>query len=211
MAEIFLHDIQGFGSHGTADIVLTDGVSSVTAGVYATAGLHSEPVWSDALGAYLMNLGGTVWRADISALTYGQISVFMTVTDADGNTAAASTVIDSDTTADEAGDLSVTVNPVVNDAESGNVTLTLSGVDADAVSVTVTLTDGTDSVSATAESDNNGAWTVDLSGGALKDGAVSAAVDMTDDAGNTASASTDSLHWIPLPMRRETCRSPWTL
>ena len=39
-------------------------------------------------------------------------------------------------------------------------------------------------------SDNNGAWTVDVSGGALIDGNVSVAVDMTDDAGNTASAST---------------------
>ena len=73
---------------------------------------------------------------------------------------------------------------MINDEESGNVTLTLSGVDADAVSVSVTLTDGTDSVSATAESDNNGAWTVSVADGALADGTVSVAVDMTDDAGN---------------------------
>ena len=48
VVDIFLHDLQGFGSHGVADIVLTDGVSSVTAGAYATIGLHSDPVWSDA-------------------------------------------------------------------------------------------------------------------------------------------------------------------
>ena len=52
------------------------------------------------------------------------------------------------------------------------------------------MTDGTSSVSATAELDNNGAWTVDVSGGTLIDGNISVAVDMTDDAGNTASAST---------------------
>ena len=81
---------------------------------------------------------------------------------------------------------------MINDEESGNVTLTLSGVDADAVSVSVTLTDGTDSVSATAEAsaDNNGDWTVSIADGALADGTVSVAVDMTDDAGNSTSAAT---------------------
>ena len=89
------------------------------------------------------------------------------------------------------------MDDVINDAESGNVTLTLSGVDADADSVTVTLTDG-DGTAATAAATagNNGDWTVDVSGGALIDGNVSVAVDMTDDAGNTASAAT-ALIWIP--------------
>ena len=114
------------------------------------------------------------------------------MTDDAGNTASASTSFDLDTTADaEDGiDLAVAVDSVINDEESGNVTLTLSGVDADAVSVSVTLTDGTDSVSATAESDNNGAWTVSVADGALADGTVSVAVDMTDDAGNSTSAAT---------------------
>ena len=43
---------------------------------------------------------------------------------------------------------------------------------------------------AAATAGNNGDWTVDVSGGALIDGNVSVAVDMTDDAGNTASAAT---------------------
>ena len=92
--------------------------------------------------------------ADLAALGDGQVTVESTATDLAGNTASASTSFDLDTTADaEDGiDLTVTVDSVINDAESGNVTLTLSGVDADAVSVSVTLTDGTDSVSATAES-----------------------------------------------------------
>ena len=78
-----------------------------------------------------------------------------------------------------------------NDTESGNVSLTLSGVDGDAASVTVTLTDseGTETT-ATASDGNNGTWTVDVSNDALKDGNISVAVAVTDDAGNTASAST---------------------
>ena len=45
-------------------------------------------------------------------------------------------------------------------------------------------------MTAAAVAGNNGDWTVDVSGGALIDGNVSVAVDMTDDAGNTASAAT---------------------
>ena len=57
--------------------------------------------------------------------------------------------------------------------------------------LTVTLTDGEGTaVTAAAVAGNNGDWTVDVSGGALIDGNVSVAVDMTDDADNTASVST---------------------
>ena len=115
------------------------------------------------------------------------------MTDDAGNTASAATGFDLDTTADAEDDtvLAVSVDEVINDAESGNVTLTLSGVDADAETVVVTLTDsdGT-AVTAAAVAGDNGDWTVDVSGGALIDGNVSVAVDMTDDAGNTASAAT---------------------
>ena len=69
-----------------------------------------------------------------------------------------------DTTADEAADLSVTVDSVINNEESDDVTLTLSGVDADADSVSVTLTDSEGAaVTAAAVADNNGDWTVDIS------------------------------------------------
>ena len=131
------------------------------------------------------NAESGAWIADAQTLTDGDVVVSATVTDDAGNEKSAAPVtIDLDTTADaEDGiDLAVAVDSVINDEESGNVTLTLSGVDADAVSVSVTLTDGTDSVSATAESDNNGAWTVSVADGALADGTVSVAVDMTDDA-----------------------------
>ena len=65
-------------------------------------------------------------------------------------------------------------------------------MDADAETVTVTLTDGEGTaVTAAAVAGNNGDWTADVSGGALIDGAVSVAVDMTDTSGNSASAATD--------------------
>ena len=115
------------------------------------------------------------------------------MTDDAGNAASAATGFDLDTTADLEDDtvLAVSVDSVINDEESGNVTLTLSGVDADAETVVVTLTDsdGT-AVTAAAVAGDNGDWTVDVSGGALIDGNVSVAVDMTDDAGNAASAAT---------------------
>ena len=135
------------------------------------------------------------WTVDVSggALIDGNVSVAVDMTDDAGNTASAATSFDLDTTADAEDDtvLAVSVDSVINDAESGDVTLTLSGVDADADSVTVTLTDGEGTaVTAAAVAGNNGDWTVDVSGGALIDGNVSVAVDMTDDAGNTASAST---------------------
>ena len=125
------------------------------------------------------------------------------MTDDAGNTASASTGFELDTTADleDGAVVGVTVDSVINDTESGNVSLTLSGVDGDAASVTVTLTDseGTETT-ATASDGNNGTWTVDVSNDALKDGNISVAVAVTDDAGNTASASTGfELDTVVLP------------
>ena len=125
------------------------------------------------------------------------------MTDDAGNTASAATGFDLDTTADleDGTDLAVSVDSVINDAESGNVSLTLSGVDADARFCHGHTDRRSDhGTTATAElrcAGNNGDWTVDVSGGALIDGNVSVAVDMTDDAGNTASAATRFDAWIP--------------
>ena len=91
----------------------------------------------------LMVTTGT-WTVDVSdpALKDGNVSVAVAMTNDAGNTASASTSFDLDTTADLEDDtiLDVSVDSVINDAESGDVTLTLSGVDADAETVTVTLT-----------------------------------------------------------------------
>ena len=147
----------------------------------------------DLTGVTATYVSGNTWQADVSGLDDGTLAVQAAVTDAAGNTATASGNFTLDTTADLEDDtvLAVSVDSVINDEESGNVTLTLSGVDADAETVVVTLTDsdGT-AVTAAAVAGDNGDWTVDVSGGALIDGNVSVAVDMTDDAGNTASAAT---------------------
>ena len=95
-----------------------------------------------------------------------------------------------DRTADEDSNLAITVDPVVNDAESGDVTLTLAGVDADAETVMVTLTDSDGNAVTAAAVATNGGWVVSVSAATLKDGTISAAVDVSDGAGNLATAST---------------------
>ena len=126
------------------------------------------------------------WRTELSRS-------LSTSTDAAGNSASASTSFDLDTTADaEDGiGLAVTVDSVINDAESGSVAVALSGIDADVdleTGVVVTLTDVNDlSVSASYDA-LSGTWVADGTG--LTDGDVMVDVQVTDDAGNTASAAT---------------------
>ena len=125
---------------------------------------------------------------DLIALGDGQVAIELIT---GGSSVSAG--FDLDTTADGEDEivLAVSVAGVINDTESGNVTLALSGVDDDAEVVTVTLTDvGGAQLTAAAEAGNNGDWTVDVSGGVLADGSVAVSVSVTDDAGNTASAST---------------------
>ena len=124
---------------------------------------------------------------DLTALGDGQVAVELLT-----GSSSVSASFELDTTAD--GDetvLAVSVDTVINDPESDNVTLTLTGVDSDAAIVTVTLT-GADGgqVTANAEAGNNGDWIADVSGGILADGYVAVSVNVTDDAGNTASAFT---------------------
>ena len=151
----------------SVSVTLTDGTSTVTAA--------PKPA---APGVYV---------ADASGLADGSITVDVAATDVAGNQATADAQATLDTTLTTP---TVTVGEVtVNASESGGVTLTVSGVDADAATVAVTLTDsGGSTVDATAVSDDNGDWTVDLSAGALADGQISAVVQVTDVAGNTASS-----------------------
>ena len=71
-----------------------------------------------------------------SLIDQSNISVSVAATDTAGNTdaVAPSDVAFLDTTADVEGDLSVSVDSVINDAESGTVQITISGVDADVAS-----------------------------------------------------------------------------
>jgi hypothetical protein len=89
--------------------------------------------------------------------------------------------VTSDLTADEGGDLSLTVDA----SDPAAAVVTIAGADADLTSRTLTFTDGAETVAETVA--GNGTFTVDLS--ALS-GAVSATLDVEDGSGNTAAATT---------------------
>ena len=82
-----------------------------------------------------------------------------------------------------ARDLALSIgDTTINDAEKGAVAFTTSGIDGDVASATVTFSDGT------AQRDGQcPAGVADLSG--LDDGPVSSVLNVTDGAGNTASAN----------------------
>src|SRR4030095_1873306 len=100
-----------------------------------------------------------------------------------GTTASAEgAAITLDTTADEGNDLTLSItDTTINNAEKGSVAFSTSGIDGDAASATVSFSDGTTTVTVDAT-----AGTVDLS--TLADGPVSSVLNVTDGAGNTASA-----------------------
>ena len=143
---------------------------------------------------------GGVWsvaNTNLSSLTDGDISVSALVTDDAGNTSTATNTLVLDTSADTDSNFSVNLassDETVGASEAGNVSVTLSGVDDDAVSVLVTFMDVSGaSVVATATNDPADGWLVadtDISG--LDDGAVTVSAVVTDDAGNTSTAN-DSL------------------
>ena len=105
--------------------------------------------------------------------------------DAAGNWSSYSSALDFtlDTTADGGGDLALSIGDTsINNSEKGAVAFTTSGIDGDVSSATVTFSDGTTSVTVDAS-----AGTADLS--TLADGPVSSVLNVTDAAGNTASAN----------------------
>ncbi|MGR0277410.1 retention module-containing protein, partial [Marinomonas dokdonensis] len=114
------------------------------------------------------------------------------ITDKAGNISTVSTPIDIDVDLSADQDdtaLSISVaDALTNDAAS----ITVNGVDDDAVSVTVTLSDGGETpvvVTLTEKDSETGEWTfsgVDLT--ELADGAISISAEVTDAAGNTATA-----------------------
>ena len=129
-------------------------------------------------------LSGT-WVADGTGLTDGQVTVDVQVTDDAGNTASAATGFDLDTTADESGDLAITVGDLIREPGSDRVTLFLSleGVDGDvdpATGVVVTLTDSESNAVTAAYDAESGAWIGDMSG--LTGHQVTVSSTITDDA-----------------------------
>ena len=150
----------------------------------------------DLTGITATYVSGNIWEADVSGLDDGSFVVNATVTDNVGNSASASNSFTLDTSADLDELFTVSVaadDAVTNAAESTNVSLSLSGIDADASSVSVAITDGETTVTADATNDGSG-WVVadqDLSG--LADGTLTVTASVTDAAGNSADAVSDSL------------------
>ena len=156
-------------------------------------------VAGSATGSFTATVTGGVWSitvpaGDITPDATG-ISVTADVDDAAGNSAAPATAMfDLDTTADDGVPLSVSfddTNMLINSTEMTMTPITIAGLDADATgTLTImsagggTLTVAIPTVSA------DGTVMVDLSG--LNDGALTATLTVTDDAGNMTSASGNS-------------------
>ena len=135
-------------------------------------------------GTHSVTVNASAGVADLSGLDDGPVSSVLNVTDGAGNTASANgAAITLDTTADGGADLALSIgDTTINNAEKGAVAFTTSGIDGDATSATVTFSDGVHSVTV-----NASAGVADLTG--LDDGPVSSVLNVTDGAGNTASAN----------------------
>ena len=161
-------------------VSFTDSSNSVV----TTTATETDGVWS-------------VADTDLSGLLDGSISVSAVVTDDASNTSTATSILDLDTSADTDSNFAISLDSsdvTVGDAEADNVSVNLSGVDGDASSVLVTFTDESNTtITSTATYDVTDGWTVaDTDISTLADGAVSVSAVVTDDAGNTSTAS-DSL------------------
>jgi len=131
--------------------------------------------------------------ANLSALQAGTITSTLVVTDVADNT---STVNGPSFTLDKSADLADAVTVTINDSngytsfsEKASVSYTLANVDADA-QATVTFTSSTSGTPIVVTGQTNGTFTVDLT--ALGDGTITAAVEVTDTAANTASGTGDT-------------------
>ena len=161
-------------------VSFTDSSNSVV----TTTATETDGVWS-------------VADTDLSGLLDGSISVSAVVTDDASNTSTATSILDLDTSADTDSNFAISLDSsdvTVGEAEADNVSVNLSGVDGDASSVLVTFTDESNTtITSTATYDVTDGWTVaDTDISSLADGAVTVSAVVTDDAGNTSTAS-DSL------------------
>ncbi|MCI5048539.1 MAG: Ig-like domain-containing protein, partial [Aquisalinus sp.] len=124
----------------------------------------------------------------------GAFTLTANISDQAGNAAApASATFDLDTTADAGDDLSVTFNDgdsFINDGEKTTVSLTVAGLDADAAGTIIISSDGGGSLAPISVTENGEVTDIDVS--SLGDGTLTATLDITDDAGNTDSASDTS-------------------
>ena len=145
------------------------------------------------LTAMLTMAPNYTWELDLSMVTLseGALSVDVMATDSGGESAMADRTFTVDTMADADNDLSVTFDDMlINDTESGGISVTVAGLDADATGTLTISTDGGATTQTASVSANGVVAGIDIS--ALEDGNLTATLDVTDTAGNMASASGNS-------------------
>ncbi|WP_206744510.1 Ig-like domain-containing protein [Salinivibrio sp. IB870] len=141
----------------------------------------------------------TVTGQDVSGLADGELTVTMTVTDEAGNQGSVDDTATLDTYAD-AGTVSVndiTNDDVINAQEAGEtITVTGSASGGDiAANDPVTMT--INGIEYTTTVDENGQWSVDVSGSDLAaDTEFEVVVSSSDDAGNTVDSTATSTHTV---------------
>src|SRR4029079_10209078 len=135
--------------------------------------------------------GNGAGSADLSSLDDGSISISIKATDAAGNTAnGTGDSLTLDTSADLGTALAVTADDSsINNSEKAAVGFTVAGLDGDA-EADVTFSDGTNP-DVVVHVTGNGAGSADLT--SLDDGSISISIKATDNAGNTANGTGDSL------------------
>ena len=154
---------------------------------------------TDSLGvslSFTATVVNGIWRvkdADLSSLADGQLSLFATSSDFEGNVAVANNTVDKDTQAEITIEI-IDADNVLNAVEMTTVELkgTVTNVE-DGQTVTVTLTDNLGHTRELTAIVVDGVWTlaeIDLS--EFDDGSLVASASVSDLAGNSVSADTSS-------------------
>lgn len=162
---------------GTLLYSIIDGVNPAVSGSQAVAS-----------GAF------SVTGLDVSALKEGTLTVYVTLTDASGNTSTDGNDTETkDTQVSAAGTVALNGGSIVVAANHNSVALTFTTTESGSVSYTIS--DGVNAaVTGTVPVTGAGTTTVAaLDVSALNDGTLNLSVVFTDDAGNTAAAGTGSV------------------
>ncbi|WP_199775998.1 beta strand repeat-containing protein, partial [Pseudoalteromonas sp. T1lg10] len=171
-------------------ITISDGVTTIT--------VPSSAISTDSNG----NL--TVTGQDLSSLADGELTVTMAVTDAAGNTGTVTDTTTLDTAVDGNGNgQTVTFDSISNDSGTdgdfitSDTTLIFNGTidlaDNTTLTVSVAGTEYTFGTSPELTIDNNGNWSLDLSGAPLPAGTYPVIATVTDAAGNSLSTSSQDV------------------
>ncbi|MBA4707323.1 retention module-containing protein, partial [Aquitalea aquatica] len=181
----------------SGDVVVSGSTSGVEAGQTVTVTFTDSQGHTASTTATVDGSGNwTASSANLSGLVDGSVTVKADVTSVAGNSASASISDSKDTTATiTIGNDGSGGDHVYNKAESGAVVISGSTGSVEAgQTVTVTFTDSQGhTATTTATVDGNGNWTANpanLSG--LTDGSISVSASVSDKAGNTATANTDT-------------------